>query len=163
MKSSLFLVGVSALLATASPLQKRVIVTDVVVDMVTVTVTEPASTSTPPPPPPPPSTHKEEPKPKPTTSAAPPPPPPPPKPTPVVAKVQAQIKPSPQPQVEQQKPQPTSATSQSSGNLGGYEQNCVDSHNQYRADHSAPSIQWDSDLASSAKVVAESCKFAHNM
>lgn len=36
-------------------------------------------------------------------------------------------------------------------------------HNLHRANHSAPNMTWGTGLATSAKIVAQSCNFAHNM
>jgi uncharacterized protein YkwD len=36
-------------------------------------------------------------------------------------------------------------------------------HNIHRANHSAPNIAWDSGLEASAKQVADSCVYAHNV
>ncbi|WPH04028.1 Hypothetical protein R9X50_00691200 [Acrodontium crateriforme] len=36
-------------------------------------------------------------------------------------------------------------------------------HNQHRANHSAPAIEWDSDLANAAQTTANTCVFAHSL
>ncbi|KAI9776910.1 MAG: hypothetical protein M1816_005001 [Peltula sp. TS41687] len=45
----------------------------------------------------------------------------------------------------------------------GYRQTCLDHHNRHRANHSAPPIAWNSELEQSARVVARTCLFKHQM
>lgn len=47
--------------------------------------------------------------------------------------------------------------------VAGYKNIVVYQHNLHRANHSAPNMTWDLDLADSAKAVAKTCVFAHNM
>lgn len=174
MKSSLFLVAASALLASAGPLRKRAMETDWVYEVVTVTVTagqelasvptavfieskpeptKPVPTKyTPPPPPPVPTVTK----PKPTKQAPPPPPPPPPAPTTTTPVVQSPP-PPPQPTANTQPANPPAT------NLGNYEQTILDQHNIHRRNHSAPDLTWDSTLAQYAANTANTCVFAHDM
>jgi uncharacterized protein YkwD len=44
-----------------------------------------------------------------------------------------------------------------------YASKAVLHHNVHRANHSAPDIAWDSGLEASAKQVASSCVYAHNV
>jgi hypothetical protein len=44
-----------------------------------------------------------------------------------------------------------------------YAEKAVLHHNVHRANHSAPDIAWDSGLEASAKQVASSCVYAHNV
>lgn len=44
-----------------------------------------------------------------------------------------------------------------------YKDTIVYHHNLHRANHSAPDLKWDLSLAASAKEIARSCVFAHNM
>jgi len=44
-----------------------------------------------------------------------------------------------------------------------YAGRAVYQHNQHRANHSVPDVQWSADLASAAQVVASSCVFNHTM
>ncbi|OAA40044.1 putative effector 14 [Metarhizium rileyi] len=162
MKSSLFVVAASAILATAGPLRMRALTTDWVTEIVTVTVTEddlqptPAifketqkvvTTSTPPPAPV---------KPKATISSI-PPPPPPPKPTaaaepkPKVITTPAPAKPS-----TVASPPPTNKPSD-------YKSTMLKHHNDARAKHSAGPLEWDNDLAQSASTLANTCVFGHDL
>lgn len=38
----------------------------------------------------------------------------------------------------------------------------LNAHNEYRAKHGAPSMQWDSNSASSAAVYASKCQYQHS-
>lgn len=44
-----------------------------------------------------------------------------------------------------------------------YKSAVVYSHNLHRANHSAPALEWDDELESCAKTVAESCNYAHDV
>ena len=44
-----------------------------------------------------------------------------------------------------------------------YSEKVVLHHNVHRANHSAPDIAWDDNLAASAQQVADSCVYAHNV
>ena len=58
----------------------------------------------------------------------------------------------------------SSSSSLSSGDSSGLdsdEQSVLDSHNKYRALHSAPPLTWSSDLASYALSHASGCVFDH--
>lgn len=186
MKSSLFLIASSAALAMAgpirAPLDKRVMQTDWVYEVVTVTVTagneppatptaavfmepKPVTTSTttsttsspppPPPPPPPPTTTS-------TSTTQPPPPPPPPtttaKPTTTVVEVTTP------PETTTTSSAPSDGDGSGSGSgLGDYENTVLDQHNQHRLNHSSPALEWSSELAQWAANTAETCVFAHDM
>ncbi|KAL2062231.1 hypothetical protein VTL71DRAFT_6497 [Oculimacula yallundae] len=117
------------------------------------TTTKPKST-TPPPPPPPAPTPTPAPAPvveapKPVSVAPPPPPPPPPAPVETPA---PKVVETPAPVVAQEASAPTD-----------YASTCVYHHNAHRANHTAPNLSWDAGLAKSAKAVADSCVFAHDM
>lgn len=43
-----------------------------------------------------------------------------------------------------------------------YQSTVLYHHNIHRANHSAPDVQWDADLESSAATIAASCVYAHN-
>lgn len=182
MKSSLFLAASGAVLAMAgpmrAPLDKRVMETDWVYEVVTVTVTagneppaptagvfmEPqavdttsttsttstSSSSPPPPPPPPPAT---------TTTTKPAPPPPAPTTTSKAAVTTV---------VEQPPPATTTTASSDGGSnsgsgLGDYETTILDQHNVHRLNHSAPALDWDAELAQWASNTAKGCVFEHDM
>lgn len=176
MKSALFLVGVSAMLASASPVRgphaKRVLETEWVYDVVTVTVTagqeqptdvvfleEPA-----------PTTHKRvhtrRPKPsnvvitttivpeQPATTAAPAP-----------EKPATTVAPKPEPETTVVEAPKSTAAAPVSGDisLADYQTAVVDHHNLHRSNHSAPALQWDTTLAQYAENTASGCVFAHDM
>lgn len=44
-----------------------------------------------------------------------------------------------------------------------YQKSCVDQHNKHRSNHSAPAIEWDDDLASSAQQIVNTCVWGHSM
>lgn len=46
---------------------------------------------------------------------------------------------------------------------GGYEDTCLYRHNLHRANHSAPDLTWSDDLKNTAKKIAETCKYEHNV
>jgi uncharacterized protein YkwD len=165
MKSSLFLVAASALLASAGPMRKRAMVTDWVTQVVTVTVTEGLPAPTPAvfvetkkiihtPRPSPVTTIKA----KPNTSSTPPPPPPAPKPTPPTTVVV-----QPKPTSTSVAPVNTPAPAPPASKLGDYASTMVQSHNTCRAKHSAPAVEWDAELAQYALNTANTCVFAHDM
>ncbi|KAI5301650.1 hypothetical protein KEM56_001500 [Ascosphaera pollenicola] len=68
--------------------------------------------------------------------------------------------PSPAPASASPSPSPSPSTAAQSTN--SYQQMILDSHNLHRANHSAPALQWSSDLESSAKLLAETCVYGHN-
>lgn len=173
MRCSTVLAALGAVLAVASPIHQglhaRMIVTDIITDIVWVTVTEGAiptpthtpdiktvtihstvvvqpieatTSSTPPPPPP---TTSTEPAPAPTTES------------------QAPVAPAPTTTQEAvvQASAPVSAAPVASPT--DYISAVVDSHNIHRQNHSAPDISWSDSLAASSLVVAQSCVFAHDM
>lgn len=191
MKASLFLVGASAILATASPirakLNERALETEWVYEVVTVTVTagkeeeqptaaaflevpekaapKPAVTTT--------TSKKEAPKLKPTTKEAPklkPTPKEAPKPKPTTKEAP---KPEPTTTKEAPKPEPTTTIveeeaeeTQAASGLSldnDYETIMINYHNVHRLNHSAPAIEWDDTLAGYALNTANGCVFEHDM
>lgn len=44
-----------------------------------------------------------------------------------------------------------------------YAEKAVLHHNCHRANHSAPPVEWDDDLAATAKKGADMCSFEHKM
>lgn len=62
-------------------------------------------------------------------------------------------------------PSTYSSSSSSSGpiNLDDYSAAVVLHHNVHRANHSAPNLQWDDNLASLAQQAGETCYYAHHM
>ncbi|KAH8704026.1 CAP domain-containing protein [Talaromyces proteolyticus] len=165
MKGSLMLGALCALGAAASPLNKRVFVTDVEVTVVTVTVTEtpsaiPSSTST--------STstsitqaaapkivneaHQE-----PTYSW-------PPWPTTTsasltsISSTSVVIPPTTTVPVETS----TSTSAVPTGTGDSYQQMLLDSHNIHRSNHSAPALSWNDTLAESALALANTCDYHHD-
>jgi uncharacterized protein YkwD len=49
------------------------------------------------------------------------------------------------------------------GKATTYQERVVDHHNVHRANHSAPALEWDSALASTAAKIAATCVYAHSM
>ncbi|CAM1506277.1 Fc.00g059180.m01.CDS01 [Cosmosporella sp. VM-42] len=176
MKSAIFLACASAMLVSASPLRaphaKRIMVTDWVVDIVTVTVTagaeptagvvfleDPA-----------PTTHKRvhhTRRPQPTkvvvtTTAA---------PEPQVPATTAAPAPEPETTVVEEKPSTTAEGPKTSAaapvngdiSLDDFQTAVVDHHNLHRSNHSAPALEWDTTLAGYAENTANGCVFAHDM
>ena len=43
-----------------------------------------------------------------------------------------------------------------------YSQAVLDQHNNHRANHSAPSLVWDDNMASIAQQIGQSCVYTHN-
>jgi uncharacterized protein YkwD len=71
-----------------------------------------------------------------------------------------------QPAPTSQAPPSKSPTAQRSAPASAptdYASKAVLHHNVHRANHSAPDIEWDSNLEASAKQVASSCVYAHNV
>jgi len=169
MRSAAVLTVLGATLAIASPLHqamhKRVIVSELVTDIVYVTVTAgnlPAST-------PEPDTtvvvKQTTYSAKPTVAPSPPPPPPPPPPPattyapvvapkPVVAPVvaPAPVKVAPAPKVAPPAALPTD-----------YVSAALYHHKMHRANHTASALDWDTTLATYAQTIANKCVFAHDM
>ncbi|KAI1323613.1 CAP domain-containing protein [Xylariaceae sp. FL0255] len=154
MKSSIFVAASSALLAMASPLEKRVMETDIVTKYYTVTVTGASPTFIP--------------EAKPTTAAPAPAPPAPTTTSPTVVVVTItpdahQVAPT------TQKEEPTSSssskTSVASPAPAGDDliSNTLYQHNIHRANHSAPALTWDDTIAGYAAITAKTCVFAHDM
>lgn len=160
MKSSLIILGASALFATASPIDKRAIETVWDYEVVTVIVTagqEPSG-----------AVFFENPKPTEHTKQQ----PAKPAPVPVVTTVVEAPKPEPttatpeptvaEPVVEEPK---STAAAVISGDipLTDFKQAVLDHHNIHRANHSAPALVWDETLAGYAENTANGCVFAHDM
>lgn len=55
-----------------------------------------------------------------------------------------------------------SAAAGGSGNAGDYGTPILEQHNLHRANHSAPALSWDDDLAAIAQQIAETCVYEHN-
>ncbi|KAI8624931.1 CAP domain-containing protein [Xylariaceae sp. FL1651] len=172
MKSSTFLATTGAMLALASPLDKRVLVTDVVVEYYTVTVTgNPPAAPTP--------THikvhtqpVEQPAPEPTTTS---------QPVVVVTvtagqqqQYQSQSEPTapaeapvPAPEAPASSPEPSTvvaAPAQPSQPADDDMQGqAIYSHNIHRSNHSAPALTWNSTIADYAAITAATCVFKHDM
>lgn len=191
MKSSLFLVATSALLASAGPMRKRELITEWVEEVVaTVFVYEDGS--------PVPATgggvFVDAPKYTPpvvvapvvstTTShkpkATPPPPPPPaPKPEPSEVKIpeaksstskttsyaakQTAASQAPKQTTTSQAPKQTATSQPPASNLGDYEKTILDASNLHRQNHSAAALVWDETLAQYAANTANGCVFEHDM
>lgn len=148
MKSSLFLAATSAVLASAGPVEKRFIKTEVVTDFVVVTITAQAPQETGPPP----AVYVNVAAPQPETTPEPvyvPAPAPPPEPT-------TYAPPPPAANPAQQAPAPST-------DYGNYEQTMLEQHNVHRRNHSAGDLTWDATLAQYALNTANTCKFAHDM
>lgn len=182
MKSSIAIVAASALLASAAgPIQKRAMLTEWVTDIVTVTVTEgdhqptaaavfiekPAVTTAAPPPPPPSPTPAKKPETTKPVVQAPPPPPPKPSTTSVIQAPPPVVnKPAPVPEVTKQAPAPVQSSAPAPAPApvdGGYKGTVLHQHNVHRFNHTAPSLQWDDQLAEYAALIAASCQFHHDM
>ncbi|KAM0426197.1 hypothetical protein ACHAPT_008547 [Fusarium lateritium] len=193
MKASMFLLGASAILASASPiraLDKRALKTQWVYEYVTVTVTEgdiPKKTEPtavvfleePEKPAPEPTTSVKKPvnrrpKQRPSTKEAPAPEPtyvePEPTPEPEPVKEEPKVTTKQVTTKEEAKPAPTQAeeSGSSSGSYdlsldGDYKSIMLNYHNIHRANHSAPDLVWDDTLAGYAENIANGCVFEHDM
>lgn len=143
MKSSLFLVATSALLASANPLQKRVVKTEWVYDIVTVTVTDgqqPPSLPT--------AVFVEN------EAAA----------TPeYTAPPEYTTPPASNPPPASNTPTEEPSFAPPTVNPNNYKQTMLDQHNVHRANHSAPALTWSNDLAQYAANTANKCVFEHDM
>lgn len=67
------------------------------------------------------------------------------------------------PPATQSEPAPTSQRSAPASAPTDYASKAILHHNIHRQNHSAPDIEWSSDLEASAKAVAQSCVYAHNV
>jgi uncharacterized protein YkwD len=182
MKASLFLAASGAVMAMAGPINKRVMETEWVMEVVTVTVTSGAQATAkansdavfidPPAP-----TTKlpdvpveqapvvenpvvEAPR-RPTTTVRGPPPRPTtkaPEPAPQPTKAP---EPAPKPTTQQPSQPAPSAPSAPSGS--DYKSTVLYQHNIHRANHSAPDLTWDDTLAGYAENTARGCVFQHDM
>ncbi|KAK2054460.1 PR-1-like protein [Colletotrichum caudatum] len=180
MKSSVVLAATSAVTAMGAALDPRVlkIVTDI--SFVTVTVTE-GMEPTPTPTPSNPVAFYEAPVPVPKVEKSPEPvpapvfltviipntpeptPTPTPAPTPTPEPVVAPVAPSyapPKPVVVEE---PAPAAPSPAPVANDLVSTCIDTHNLHRANHSAPALSWDSQLASYALITAQTCVFEHDM
>ncbi|PON26441.1 hypothetical protein TGAM01_v204917 [Trichoderma gamsii] len=77
-------------------------------------------------------------------------------------------KPSPSPVAASPKPaasSPAASSSSSSSSSGSndYQSAMLNEHNIHRANHSAPALEWDDQLAGFAHITASGCVFAHDM
>jgi hypothetical protein len=55
-----------------------------------------------------------------------------------------------------------SSAASSSASASSYAQAILDQHNNHRANHSAPALVWDNNMASIAQQIGQSCVYAHN-
>ncbi|GIM06971.1 hypothetical protein Vretimale_11189 [Volvox reticuliferus] len=75
---------------------------------------------------------------------------------------QQQQQPSAQPQQVQQAQATSPPSSSASRGLSAYAQQCLDTHNYYRARHqSTPMLRWSSSLEADAQAWANRCVFSH--
>jgi uncharacterized protein YkwD len=185
MKSSLILAVTSAAVSMASPIfmhiAERDLVTETIwhTELVTVTVTagiEP--TSVPEVIEPPAKTTKEA-EPEPTTEVVVPEPEPTvvipePEPTVVIPEPEPTTEAPepttaiPEPEPTPEEPEPTTSAAPpppepSSPSVGNYADAMLEHHNIHRANHSAPALQWDAELAQYADNIAKGCQFEHDM
>ncbi|PNP48900.1 hypothetical protein TGAMA5MH_00058 [Trichoderma gamsii] len=79
-------------------------------------------------------------------------------------------KPSPSPVAASPKPaasspaaSSSSSSSSSSSGSNDYQSAMLNEHNIHRANHSAPALEWDDQLAGFAHITASGCVFAHDM
>lgn len=85
-----------------------------------------------------------------------------PAPKPVVApKPVAAPKPADAPKPVAPAPKPAPATSGSAPS--DFKGSCLFHHNQHRANHSAPALDWSESLAAAAEKIAATCVFKHEM
>ncbi|KAK1573999.1 SCP-like extracellular protein [Colletotrichum navitas] len=177
MKSSVVLAATGAVMAMGAALDPRVMKTMLDITFVTVTVTDgmeptPSPTSSTP------AVFYEAPVSVPKVEQSPEPAPAPvfqtiiisntpeptptPTPTPTPEPVVAPVVPSPPPAkpvvVETAPAAPSPAPV-----ADDLESTCIDTHNLHRANHSAPALSWDSQLASYALITAKTCVFEHDM
>ncbi|KAI9846200.1 MAG: hypothetical protein M1837_004314 [Sclerophora amabilis] len=173
MRSSVWVSAMMAALAVATPLDKRVYVTDVSVVTTVVVVTaggQPPAAPTPPPSP--------VARPKPQNKGhkghkhfVPPPPPPPVEevnpPPPVEEPAVEEVNPPPvdTPKSEPE-PEPVADDEYGLGNgppdANDWRGNVEYSHNIHRKNHTSGPIQWDQKLADIAQEIADSCVYEHN-
>ncbi|KEZ39409.1 Uncharacterized protein SAPIO_CDS10118 [Scedosporium apiospermum] len=169
MKASLALAVANAMLALASPVHKRLYVTDLDIKTVTVFVYPDGS----------PATHlgpqptdkafvvfenianpqpTPEPQPEPTPAPA---PEPEPEPAPVAEPEPAPVVETPveQPTAEQPQAQPEPVQAAPAGSA---QEASLNAHNVHRSNHSAPAVTWDSNLASYAQQLANTCNYGHD-
>ncbi|KAI4743071.1 PR-1-like protein [Aureobasidium sp. EXF-12298] len=59
--------------------------------------------------------------------------------------------------------QASSTIAAPAGKATTYQERVVDHHNVHRANHSAPALEWDSQLAATAAKIAATCVYAHSM
>lgn len=55
----------------------------------------------------------------------------------------------------------TALPSYTQANIDTLQQEILDSHNEFRAKHNSPALQWDEKLANYAERHASQCKFVH--
>ncbi|GAB0135921.1 hypothetical protein EsDP_00004242 [Epichloe bromicola] len=181
MKSSLFLVATSALLASAGPLRKRAKVTNWVTEFYTVTVTDDGSAPTPAifvedsknaPPPAvvvpelPPKVVNVVNNPAPTQPPPPPPPAPKPKAKAPEPKAKAAVVKTPEvkvPEVKPEAPKKSQAPAPTTNNVNDYQKIVIEKHNLVRENHRVAGLEWDDTLAQYATNTANGCVFQHDM
>ncbi|KAL6901588.1 CAP domain-containing protein [Trichoderma evansii] len=71
--------------------------------------------------------------------------------------------PSPSPAAASPKPAASPAATSSSSGATDYQTAMLNEHNIHRANHSAPALEWDDQLAGFAQITASTCVFAHDM
>lgn len=71
--------------------------------------------------------------------------------------------PSPSPKPAAASPAASSSGSSSSSGATDYQSAMLNEHNIHRANHSAPALEWDDQLAGFAHITASTCVFAHDM
>lgn len=78
--------------------------------------------------------------------------------------IEEPVQEKPQEQPEREYEQPEQKEDSQSVDLidGSYEKIATDYHNQRRAEHGAPPLQWDPELASIAREHASSCVYGHS-
>lgn len=92
-----------------------------------------------------------------------------PAPAPVTTEApKAQPKPETTQEAAKPKPKPTTSVKAESaptsyGDNPSYADIVVMHHNIHRANHSAPDLQWDEGLASTAQKIGETCMYEHNV
>ena len=63
---------------------------------------------------------------------------------------------------QEPQPEPTTAAPAEPSGLTSYNDIVVVHHNVHRSNHSAPDLQWDDALASTAQKIAAGCVYAHD-
>lgn len=84
-----------------------------------------------------------------------------PTPTPTEEPEEPAVQPQPQPEPEPE-PEETDTAATPPGPGSSYRDRVLFHHNQHRANHSAPPMEWDDGLESAARQLANSCIHDHN-